>query len=184
MRPSGVSWAGRGKAARRWPSILRKVAGLLPDLLQGTRPGVKVWTIPSQRSVARCLLAVPQCVHFAAQGSCVRAEQARASMLQPGRVAWRLRAWLRIVPRAGSALRQAAAAPLAQVGKFPCGMRRGRGRDARAQCRPWNSKVLRASDPHCSARQTTRGGRVAAHCSIAERHAQGGVLSTAGWRRA
>ena len=40
-------------------------------------------------------------------------------MLQPGRIAWRCRAWLRDVPRAGSALRQAAAAPLAQVWSVP-----------------------------------------------------------------
>ena len=124
----------------------------------------------------------PVCTH-AAQGSCVRAEQAGRPALQPGRVAWRLRAWLGIVPRAGSALRQAAAAPPAQVGQLPSGMRHDRGRVARAQRRHCKLKISCAPDPHSSGRLRPCAGRIPAQCSIVEQHAQGGVLSTAGRRR-
>ena len=61
MRPTAVSRAGE-----KLPSTLHKLAKLLLDLLQGTRLGVKVWTIPSRKSLARCLLAMykPQCGHL------------------------------------------------------------------------------------------------------------------------
>ena len=104
-------------------------------------------------------------------------------MLQPGRVAWRCRAWLRDVPRAGSALRQAPAAPLGPGWSVPvwhAARLRVRGAGALRHCK---LKVLRAPDPCFFGRPGACVRRVTAQCRIAEQHTQGGVLSTAVRRR-
>ena len=188
MRPTGVSRAGRGKAARRLPSILHKVAELPLDLLQGTRPDVEVWTIPSQKCLARCLLAMcqPQCVHL--RGNAAARVQSR-----------------RAGPRCSLGTFRGASAPGsgwfhgrgARSGRLPlrrrprlvnsrlaCGAIAG-AQHGRCAAQRWHCKLkfFGARDPRSSVRTRACVGRVAAQCRIAEQHTQGGVLSTAGrWR--
>ena len=131
-----------------------------------------------RKSLARCMLAMrqPQCVHLQGKAA-VRVQSRRAGACGSlGVLRGTSAPGSGTFPWAGSALRQAAAAPLAQLIYIRVGIRRGRGRAARAQLRHCKLKVLRAPDPQSSGRRTACVSRIAAQCRTAEQHMVGGVL--------
>ena len=101
-------------------------------------------------------------------------------MLQAGRVAWRLRAWLGIVPRAGSAGCHCAAGPGWWIPAWHAARARARGAGAAPALQV---ESFARSRPMFLCALTACVGCVAAQCRVAEQHTQGGVLSIAGRRR-